>query len=346
MHTVHLLLAKRFVTILLWRVTCTSLGTGVRGSGLTKQRAPDKRDYVRGYRKLVALPLILAAMGLARPGSARGQANALSEEANTHFGNATQRTVCEEPNADQSVEAALRLICLRDLLGTRKVPLRNAIVIGFVGGFVRSDDGKHPEVLFAALLRQRYPSTVHAAVFANHDGRNALRRVLHLLDTDGDGVLTAGEKKQAAIIIYGHSWGASQAVTLAHDLGRLGIPVSLTIQVDSVHKPGHDDRVIPPNVRNAVNFYQTRGLIHGQSRIRASDPERTNIIGNFRRTYQNRQIVCDNYPWLARHLNKPHHEIENDPLVWEQIASMIDSELSKSTAAAEASFTSTSLGAR
>jgi len=285
-------------------------------------------------------------MGLAHPGSAQGQANALSEEANTHFDKATQRTVCEEPNADQSVEAALRLICLRDLLGTRKVALRNAIVIGFVGGFVRSDDGKHPEVLFAALLRQRYPSTVHAEVFANHDGRNALRRVLHLLDTDGDGVLTAGEKKQAPIIIYGHSWGASQAVTLAHDLGRLGIPVSLTIQVDSVHKPGHDDAVIPPNVRNAVNFYQTRGLIHGRSRIRASDPERTNIIGNFRRSYRNRQIDCDNYPWLARHLNKPHHEIENDPLVWEQIASMIDSELSKSTAAAEASFTSTSLGAR
>jgi len=74
---------------------------------------------VRGYGKFVALPLILAAMGLAHPGSTRGQANALSEEANTRFGNATQRTVCEEPNADQSVEAALRLICLRDLLGTR-----------------------------------------------------------------------------------------------------------------------------------------------------------------------------------------------------------------------------------
>ena len=304
---------------------------------------PDRRAYMRGYRKFVTLPLILAAMGLAHPRSARGQANASSEEASTRFGSATQRTVCEEPNADRGVEAALRLICLRDLLGTRKVALRNAIVIGFVGGFVRSDDVKHPEVLFAASLRQRYPSTVHAEVFANHDGRKALRSVLHLLDTDGDGVLTAGEKKQASIVIYGHSWGASQAVTLARDLGRLGIPVSLTIQVDSVHKPGHDDAVIPPNVRNAVNFYQTRGLIHGRSRIRASDRERTNIIGNFRMSYQNRQIDCDNYPWLARHLNKPHHEIENDPLVWEQIASMIDSELLKGTSMPEASLPSASL---
>jgi len=63
-------------------------------------------------------------------------------------------------------------------------------------------------------------------------------------------------------------------------------------------------------------------------------------------TYENRRINCGNYPWIARHLNKPHHEIENDPLVWEQIASMIGSKLSKSPAAVEASFTSTSLGVR
>ena len=63
-------------------------------------------------------------------------------------------------------------------------------------------------------------------------------------------------------------------------------------------------------------------------------------------TYEDGRINCDNYPWIACHLNKPHHEIENDPLVWEQIASMIDNELTKSTAAVEASFTSTSLGVR
>ena len=301
---------------------------------------------MREYRKLVALSLILAAMGLAHPGSARGQANALSEESSIHFGNATQRRVCQEPNADQSVQAALRRVCLRERLGAEDVALSNVIVIGFVGGFVKHDDARHPEVGFAGLLRERYPSVVHAEVFSNHDGKNALRRVVQLLDTNRDGVLTAGEKERASIIIYGHSWGGSQAVTLARQLGRLGIPVLLTIQVDSVHKPRHDDAVIPPNVRTAINFYQTRGLIHGRSSIRAADRSRTNIIGNFQMTYQDRHINCDNYPWIARHLNKPHHEIENDPLVWEQIASMIDNELSKSTAAVEASFTSTSLDVR
>ena len=300
-----------------------------------KQQAADKRDYMR-YGKLVALLLILAAMGLVHPDSARGQANVLSDEANSHVGNPTQRLICEEPDFDHGVEAAFRLVCRRNLLGTTKVARRNAIVIGFVGGFVRSDDVRHPEVLFATLLRQRYPSIVHAEVFANHDGRNALRRVLHLLDTDNDGVLTADEKKQASIIIYGHSWGASQAVTLARELGEQGIPVLLTIQVDSVHKPRHKDSTIPSNVRSAVNFYQLKGPIHGRSRIRAADPERTNVIGNIEMKYQNRQINCDNYPWLARHLNRPHHEIENDPQVWEQIAALIDSELSSETPAVAA----------
>jgi len=89
--------------------------------------------------------------------------------------------------------------------------------------------------------------------------------------------------------------------------------------------------------------YQTRGLIHGRSRIRASDPKRTNMIGNFRMAYEDRPINCNNYPWIARHLNKPHHEIENDPLVWEQIASIIDSELFKGNPVVEASLPSTSL---
>lgn len=220
--------------------------------------------------------------------------------------------------------------------------IRNAIIIGFVGGFVKHDDLKHPEVQFAAYLRDRYPSGVHAEVFSNHEGQKALREVLRILDTDGDGVLTATEKEQANIIIYGHSWGASQTVTLAQELGRRGIAVLLTIQVDIIGKPGQDGSTIPPNVANAVNFYQPRGLLHGRAEIRATDPARTNIIGNFRMTYKDRQINCDNYPWLARTFNKPHHEIENDPRVWDQAVSLIDSELSSTTSTAQASSPSKS----
>ena len=290
---------------------------------------------MHGLRKLLPLWLVLAGTWVL-PCIVRGQSSALTEEA-IHSNPPIEPTVCGESMPGDSVRAALRQVCLRAHVWNRNIAARNAIIIGFVGGFVRRDDLRHPEVQFAKYLRQRYPSIVHAEVFANHDGKRSLRRVLQLLDTDKDGVLNSSEKEQASIIIYGHSWGASQAVTLADDLGRLDIPVSLTILVDSVHKPGHQDAVIPSNVRSASTFIKRKGVIHGRSHIRAADPKRTKL-GNFQMTYQDRRINCDNYSWIARHLNKPHHEIENDPRVWEQIASLIDSELSKDTSGVEASY--------
>jgi hypothetical protein len=110
------------------------------------------------------------------------------------------------------------------------------IIIGFVGGFVSQDDAKHPEVQFAAYLHDRYP-LIEAEVFGNHHGRKALHEVVRMLDTDGDGVLTPNEKRESTIIIYGHSWGASETVTFAHTLGQMGIPVALTIQIDTIAKP-------------------------------------------------------------------------------------------------------------
>ena len=207
---------------------------------------------MRGLWNLRALRIVVAATCLVSP--CFGQSSSASEEAKIRLRSVTESAICSESMPEDSVKAALRLVCLRDTLGIRNMAVQKTIIIGFVGGFVRSDDMNHPEVQFAAHLREAYPSEVHAEVFANHDGKHALRRVLQLLNEDGDGVLTSHEKERASIIIYGHSWGASQVVTLARDLGRLGIPVSLTIQVDSVHKPGHEDAVIPPNVRNAVNF--------------------------------------------------------------------------------------------
>ena len=266
-----------------------------------------------------------------------GQSLALIEAGTAPPRASTDPACCNESVSGKSVRAALGRVCLRERKNKESVSARKAIVIGFVGGFVSRDDIKHPEVQFAEVLRQAYPSTAHVEVFSNHDGKGALRRVLQLLDANNDGVLQDCEKQRAAIVVYGHSWGASQTVTLARQLERLQIPVLLTVQLDSVHKPGHKDAVIPSNVRNAVNFFQTNGVIHGRSQMSAEDPERTHIIGNFQMSYQGRRIDCNNYPWIARHLNRGHHQIENDPLVWEQVAFMIDLELTKSTSADETS---------
>ena len=209
-------------------------------------------------------------------------------------------------------------------------PIRNVLVIGFVGGFVSRDDAKHPEVQFADYLRSRYPF-IHAEVFGNHHGKSALHQVIRLLDTDHDGSLTSIEKERATMIIYGHSWGASEAVMFARELGEMGIPVALTIQIDTIAKPFHKNLTLSPNVASAINFYQTKGPLHGRPEIVAADPTRTNIIGNFRMTYEDLLINCNNYIWYARVFNKPHHEIENDLRVWDGVASLIDSYLSGTT---------------
>jgi hypothetical protein len=205
-------------------------------------------------------------------------------------------------------------------------PVRNTIVIGFVGGFVSTKDTKHPEVQFAAYLRDRYP-TLHAEVFGNHHGRKALHQIVSFLDTDHDGVLTSLEKAQATIILYGHSWGATETAEFARELGKMGIPVALTIQVDTINKPFHRPATISPNVAAAINFYQTEGPLHGQQQIVAADPAHTKILGNIHMTYEDRPINCDNYSWYSRTFNKPHHEIENDFRVWDQLASLIDTDL-------------------
>jgi len=234
---------------------------------------------------------------------------------------------CEKTLALLPTRETLRPVCMRVHTADDHIPIRKTIIVGFVGGFAKHDDPKQPEVNFAALLSESYRSVVHVEVFANRDGDKALGRVLQLVDVNDDGAITASEREQANVIIYGHSWGASQTVALARELERHGIPVLLTIQLDSVRKPRQKDSTIPPNVKRAINFYQTRGFIHGLPTIRAADPDRTNILGNFQMTYQDRRINCDNYHWLARHFNKPHHEIENDPRVWDRVAFLIDSEL-------------------
>jgi len=205
------------------------------------------------------------------------------------------------------------------------------IVIGFVGGFIKHDDPVHSEVQLAARLRQAYPSGVDVETFESYHGENARKKILSLLDTNHDGILTPGEKQNARIILYGHSWGASEAIAVARELQNDGIPVLLTIQVDSVSKIHQNDAVIPANVAQAANFYQPDGFVHGQSAIRAANPAHTKIIGNFRFDYKTSPYTCNEYPWYDRLLVKPHTQIECDPNVWKQAEALIRADLPPAT---------------
>lgn len=201
------------------------------------------------------------------------------------------------------------------------------IVIGFLGGRVKKNNVIHREVQLAMHIRQSHPVGVYAQVFQNSHGERAFKQILRLLDTNHDGAVSLAEKQHARIILYGHSWGASETVTMAHQLQDDKIPVLLTILVDRVSKIGQGDPRIPANVAQAVNFYQLNGLLHGRSTIRAADPSRTQILGNYQLDYENSHVSCEKYPWYARLFMGPHIEIENDPRVWNQVESLISAKL-------------------
>jgi hypothetical protein len=224
---------------------------------------------------------------------------------------------------------ALAALCGTTLAATAAKPLasgnapNSAIVIGFVGGFVHHNDTRHAEVQLAEKLRAGYTGRAHVSIFENHHRDDAYNAVMKWLDSDGNGGISDSERRQARIILYGHSWGASAVVALARELQKQRIPVLLTIQVDSITKPGQDDRIIPPNVARAVNFYQAGGMLHGLQEIVPADPTRTQILGDFRFDYKRQPEPCSTYPWFARHFLKGHTAIECDPQVWSRIETLI-----------------------
>ena len=284
---------------------------------------------MRSYISLI-LVLPLVAIACAAIGDARAQVlPGLQMDIREAKPSAT--SVCQNADLNAQVRQSLRLVCAQSGSDEALGSAQRLIVIGFLGGFAKGGDTKHPEVWFGAYLRQRYSLATEVSVISNHQRRRAMSEVLQLLDTDHDGVVTAPERSQARIIVYGHSWGASEAVAFARELERLEIPVLLTIQIDIVPKPGQTPILIPPNVEAAINFFQSNGPLHGRTKVVAEDPGKTEIIGNFHMTYEGRHVDCRNYPWFARTFNKPHHEIENDARVWNQIALVIDSRLSSLT---------------
>jgi len=202
-------------------------------------------------------------------------------------------------------------------------PAAPAIVIGFVGGFVRRDDSHHGPVQLAHRIQRTVPKTTHVEVFENRHRAQARAAILRLLDTNHDGTLSDEERSRARIVLYGHSWGAQAAVLLARELRRDHIPVLLTVQVDSVAKPWRNDSVIPDNVAEAANFYQPHGLLHGRAMITAADQSKTEILGNYRTDYRKDPIPCPEASWAGRFFTPGHTQSECDPRVWSRIEALV-----------------------
>lgn len=202
-----------------------------------------------------------------------------------------------------------------------------ALVIAFVGGFVHPDDVRHSEVQIVRELQSTYGNDVQVEIFRNRERKRAHKLILAWWNRKEAANLAGDENQNARLILFGHSWGASAVVLLARELEQDGIPVSLTIQVDSVRKHGQDDSIIPANVAEAINFYQPDGIVHGCSKIIAADSTRTRILGNLRYKYAKEPAECRAYPWYDRLFFRSHTAIECDPRVWSQVETLIRNRL-------------------
>lgn len=220
--------------------------------------------------------------------------------------------------------ATARLFAAADGAVASRSPLPvSYILVGFAGGFVRHDNPHHGPVQLAHRIQSSLPEDAYVQIFENRRRKSAYKTILHLLDSNRDGVLSAEEKARARIILFGHSWGASAVVLLARELNRAGIPVLLTVQVDSVAKPWQQDGLIPANVAEAVNFFQPHGIVHGRQRITAADPLKTQILGNYRFDYHKDPVKCEGTSWFDRSITPDHMQSECDPQLWSQVESLI-----------------------
>jgi pimeloyl-ACP methyl ester carboxylesterase len=228
------------------------------------------------------------------------------------------------------------LIAADGAVGIRPAAATSCILVGFAGGFVRHDNLEHGPVKLAQRIQHSDPPGVYIQVFENRHRRAAYQTILHLLDINHDGILSPQEKAQARIILFGHSWGASAAVMLSRELNRDGIPVLLTVQVDSVAKPWQSDRVIPPNVAAAANFYQPHGLVHGRAMITAADGSKTRILGNYRFDYQKQPVRCSGASWFQHVFSPSHMQSQCDPRLWSQVEGLVRERMEPPSAAAMA----------
>lgn len=200
------------------------------------------------------------------------------------------------------------------------------LVIGFLGGRKKYDTPNRGVTRLAQRLRDMNLPGVHVEVVENQRRYLALELIRKALDTNGNGWLEPEERTAPRVILYGQSFGGAAVVKLARDLDLLGVPVLLTVQVDSV---GRDDGEIPGNVRTAINLFQTDGLfIRGEAPIRAADPQRTRIE-NIQFHYDSKNIPVSDILWIKYLFLGAHTKMDFDPEVWQRVEQIMLEEIGR-----------------
>ena len=206
---------------------------------------------------------------------------------------------------------------------TTTTPLKegDVLVVGFMGGRESWDNQRRGVRKLALKLRSMNLPGVHIETIENKNRGLAMQLIRNAFDHDSDGSLDERERARARIILYGQSFGGAAVVKLARHLKRVGVPVLLTVQVDSI---GRGDKVIPSNVALAANLFQRDGLIiKGEREIRPEHLKNTTIIGNFKFDYSRKKIDLSEVSWLKRLFQAAHTKMDHDPEVWAVVENCI-----------------------
>ena len=207
-----------------------------------------------------------------------------------------------------------------DFLTKTPLPESHFLILGFMGGRDSWRASNHLQRLTTKLRSMQQPS-LHVETVENRKRGLALELIQKALDRNADGVLEAGERASARLILYGQSFGGAAVVKLARQLDKLRVPVLLTVQIDSV---GRVDARIPPNVARAAGLFQRNGvLISGEAPIVAEDPVKTTILGNFEFDYREKRIDISAVPWHKKIFREAHTKMEHDPEVWRKVEDLI-----------------------
>jgi len=201
------------------------------------------------------------------------------------------------------------------------------LILGFLGGREPWNNPHRNVRKLALKLRAQYPDTIRVETVEDKKRYLSRELIRRAFDRNRDGQLDAQERANVRLILYGQSFGGAAVVKLARELERMGAPVLLTVQVDSV---GRGDRIIPANVARAANLFQRNGLfIHGEPEVRAQDPSRTVIIGNFEFDYRNKKIDLSEESRMKRLFRVAHTKMDFDPAVWSLVEELIVKEIKR-----------------
>lgn len=229
------------------------------------------------------------------------------------------------------VAGVLLLACSGGCLGrgqryhdfTARTPLgkQEILILGFMGGREPWNNDERGVRKLALKLRSLNLPDVHIETVENKKRSLAIELITNAFDRNHDGKLDQQECASARLILYGQRFGAAAVVKLARQLKKIGVPVLLTVQVDSI---GREDATIPSNVVSAANLYQRNGwFIRGEPEIRAEEPTKTTIIGNFKYDYSHKKIDISKVSWMKKSFRIAHTRMEYDADVWEKVEELI-----------------------